>query len=454
MKKLLAMFLAGTMVFSVAATTFAAESEVISDETATLRMYGPGLFAEVGAEGVVDLISGVERPGYNELVKRWNELYPNVTLEIEAVPWDNWKAAVQTAALSGEYDILIHGNANADFCLDLTEYIEGDEEVKNNVTFYPFRRNPNNFNEVRAYGVSYCLNPIVCVVDKQIFENYGVELPTADWTYADLAEMAEKLTGTDPVTGEQTYGLSMCKAGEAYKNYKVVGLGLNNEIFEFAEKHKDVKVNFDNPKTVEVFDMIARLGQTCSPDYLEGQDLTFSWTKQNNIAMTWLDGAFNIYNTIKANGLEDRFMFMALPLVSEGEDAGRTSSVLQDLNIAIYKETEQKDLAWAFLKFLLTDPVAQQWLVDTNSIPANMQYTTLLYDVMSEDYVGAIKQIIESNPFSFDSSASKYYDSTWFGTLQNDVVTAADEVIRGNQTSAEVVKTIQENINAYMNALE
>lgn len=393
MKKLLAMFLAGTMVFSVAATTFAAESEVISDETATLRMYGPGLFAEVGAEGVVDLISGVERPGYNELVKRWNELYPNVTLEIEAVPWDNWKAAVQTAALSGEYDILIHGNANADFCLDLTEYIEGDEEVKNNVTFYPFRRNPNNFNEVRAYGVSYCLNPIVCVVDKQIFENYGVELPTADWTYADLAEMAEKLTGTDPVTGEQTYGLSMCKAGEAYKNYKVVGLGLNNEIFEFAEKHKDVKVNFDNPKTVEVFDMIARLGQTCSPDYLEGQDLTFSWT-------------------------------------------------------------EQKDLAWAFLKFLLTDPVAQQWLVDTNSIPANMQYTTLLYDVMSEDYVGAIKQIIESNPFSFDSSASKYYDSTWFGTLQNDVVTAADEVIRGNQTSADVVKTIQENINAYMNALE
>lgn len=429
-------------------------TEAASDVTATLRMYGPGLFTEVGPDGTTDIVTGLERPGYNELIARFNELYPNVSVEIEAIPWDNWKAAVQTAAMSGDYDIIIHGNANADFCLDLTDYIENDPEVKDNVTFYPFRRNPDNFTEVRAYGISYSLNPIVCVIDKQIFEDYGVSLPDSSWTYDDILETASKLTGTDPVTGNETYGISMCPASDMFKNFKVIGLGKNDVMFEFAEKLTDTKVDINNDKTVEVFEYIKELSAFTHPDYLEGLDRANAWTENNEIAMTWADGAFNIFNTIKANGLEDRFMFLPLPKVTEGEDAGRTSSVLQDLNMAIYKNTEQKDLAWEFMKFLLTDEVAQDWLVRTNSIPANKQYTSLVSDVMSDDYAAAISEIIESNPYMFDSSASVYYDSTWFGTLQADVVTAGDLVIRGSDTPEGAAKMLQDNVDTYINSLK
>lgn len=424
-----------------------------SDVTATLRMYGPGLFTEVGPDGTTDIVSGLKRPGYNELIARFNELYPNVTVEIEAIPWDNWKAAVQTAAMSDDYDIIIHGNANADFCLDLTEYIESDPEVKDNVTFYPFRRNPDNFTEVRAYGISYSLNPLVCVIDKQIFENYGVDLPDSSWTYDDILEIAPKLTGTDPVTGRETYGVTMCPASNMFKNFKVIGLGKNDVMFDFAETLKDTKVSINNEKTVEVFEYMKELSAYSHPDYLEGLELANAWTENNEIAITWVDGAFNIFNTIKANGLTDRFMFLPLPQITEGEDAGRTSSVLQDLNMAIYKNTEQKDLAWAFMKFMLTDEAAQDWLVRTNSIPANKQYMTLMSDVMSDDYAAAIAEIIESNPYMFDSSASVYYDSTWFGTLQADIVTAGDLVIRGNDTPEGVARMLQENVDTYINSL-
>lgn len=430
------------------------ETKAVSTETATLKLYGPGLFTEVGADGTTDLISGLERPGYNELIERWNKLYPNVTIEIEAIPWDNWKAAVQTAAMSGDYDIIIHGNGNADYCMDLTDLIENDPEIKDNVTFYPFRRNPDNFTEVRAYGISYSLNPIVCVIDKQIFEDYGIDLPDSSWTYEELAELAEKLTGTDPITGKETYGISMCPAKDMYKNYKVISLGMNNVIFDFSENLIDTQINIDNPKTVEVFNYIKRLSNYSHPDYLEGLDLANAWTENNENAMVWVDGAFTIYNTIKANGLEDRFMFLPLPKVGEGEDAGRTSSVLQDMNMAIYKNTEQKELAWEFLKFMLTDEVAQQWLVDTCSIPVNTQYTNLIYGAMSEDYADAISEVIVSNPFGFDSSASSYYDSTWFGTLQADVITAGDLVIQGEETPEEAVKTLQENVETYLNSLK
>ena len=72
---------------------------------------------------------------------------------------------------------------------------------------------------------------------------------------------------------------------------------------------------------------------------------------------------------------------------------------------------------------------------------------------MSEDYAAAIAEIIESNPYMFDSSASVYYDSTWFGTLQADIVTAGDLVIRGNDTPEGVAKMLQENVDTYINSL-
>lgn len=429
------------------------ESQVVSDESGTLRMYGPGLFAAVGEEGTTDMITGVTRPGYQKVIERWNELYPNVTLEIEPIPWDNWKAAIQTAALSGEYDILIHGNGNADYSLDLTEYIENDPEVKDVLTFYPYRRNPDNMTEVRPYGLSYTLNPVVCVVDKEILKNYGVELPDSSWSLEDMTKIAESCTGTDPVTGKQTYGISMIKASDAYKNYILIGRGMDNEIFEFSPKLSETKVNFDTPKTQEVFDYLANLGKYSSPDYLEGLNLANAYTSEHDTALIWAEDVYNVYNTIKAAGLEERFMFLPLPKIQEGAHKGITCSNVGDLNICIYKNTEQKELAWKFLKFLVTDPVIQQWYIETNSIPANVESSSLLYDVMPADYADAIAEVISTSPEGYNSSASAWYDSTWFGTFQSDIVTEFDQLLKGNATSADVTKNIQGTVDGYLQSL-
>lgn len=423
-------------------------------EEGLLRLYGPGLFTAVGAGGTTDLVTGINKPGYQEVIDRWNELYPNVEVQIEAVPWDNWKAAVQTAALSGDYDILIHGNGNADFCLDLTEYIANDPEIKDNITFYPYRRNPDNMTEVKAYGLSYSLNPVLCVIDKEILGNYGVAIPDKSWTFEDLAEIAKSCTGTDPVTGNQTYGVSMCPANNAYKTYKAVSRGFDDVIFEFSPELKNTKVNFNNEKTIKVFDYIKTLGQYSSPDYLEGLNLSKAYTADHDMAMIWTDDIFNIYNTISAAGLTDRFMFLTLPVVEAGEHAGITSSYMQDLNISIYKDAKQKDLAWKFLKFLVTDPVVQQWFIDTYSIPANSKYADLLYDAMPKEYAEAIKEVIVTSPAEFDSSASVWYDSTWFGTLQSDLGNEFDQLLRGKSTSETAAQNIQKNIDTYLKSLE
>lgn len=425
-----------------------------SDLSGTLKMYGPGLFAAVGENGTVDMVTGMERPGYKTLVDRWAELYPNVKLDIEPIPWDNWKAAIQTAALSGEYDILIHGNGNADYSLDLTEFLEADQEVTDVLSFYPYRRNPDNMKEIRPYGLSYTLNPVVCVINKSILSNYGVAIPDASWTLEDMAEIAKTCTGTDPVSGKQTYGISMVKASDAFKNYILIGRAFNNQIFEFQEKLVDTKVSFANETTNKAFDYLETMGQYSSPDYLEGLDLANAYTPEHNLAMIWAEDVYNIYNRIKAAGLEDQYMFLQLPAIQEGVHKGITSSNVGDLNICIYKDSKQKELAWEFLKFLVTDPVIQQWYIATNSIPANVEMGSLLYDVMPAEYADAITETINTSPEGFNSSASAWYDSTWFGTFQSDIVTEFDELLKGNKTSQEVTESIQKNIDGYLNAMK
>ena len=96
------------------AETGTQSAEANTEFSGTLKLYGPGLFTTVGEEGSTDIVTGISKPGYNVVIDRWKELYPNVELQIETIPWDNWKAACQTAALSGDVDIILHG---ASICL-------------------------------------------------------------------------------------------------------------------------------------------------------------------------------------------------------------------------------------------------------------------------------------------------------------------------------------------------
>lgn len=329
----------------------------------TLKLYGPGLFTDVGPDGNTDIVTGVSRPGYNEVLERWKELYPNVDVEIETIPWDNWKAACQTAALSGDVDIVLHGSSITSICEPLTEYLEQDPEVKDAVGMMAMRKNSDlaPLDEYVPYGLTVTVNPVMVVVDKEIFEHYGVELPDYEnWTTEDVLALAEATTGTDPVTGEQTYGMSLIEAASANKNYIWASRAFNNVIYQWGDTLADTTVNFKNDTTKEVLDYINAFTPYTSPDYFEGLDTNNAYTEANNVAMIIIEDAYNAYNTIKAAGLEDKYMMAALPKIQGGEFDGITSSHMGDWNMAICNASQQKDLAWEFMKFMVTDEVVQQ----------------------------------------------------------------------------------------------
>lgn len=428
-----------------------------SELNGTLKMYGPGLFADVGLDGTIDMITGVKKPGYQVVIDRWKELYPNVELVIEPIPWDNWKAALQTAAISGDVDILIHGASLGPVVEPLGPYVEKDSDYMDQVTMMTLRRNAElaPLNEVVPFGATITLNPVMVVVNKTIFEDYGVPLPDyKTWTLDDLMEAAKATTGTDPKTGKETYGISPIKASDAFKNYIWSSRAKNNEIFEWGDSIKNSKMNFVSDDTAEVLEYLTAFKDYTSPDYIEGLDLATAYTEDHNIAMVVVENPYNVYNTLKANGLDDQYMLAALPKIEDGPYKGVTSSHFGDWHMSICKNSNNKELAWEFLKFMTTDPVVQQWILDTYSIPTNIAANSTLGDYMSDDFAEAIKYVIETCPDGFSCSENECYDSGNFGTFMNDLATVLNEMYQGNMDAKEAMDFVQKNVDDYLSTLQ
>lgn len=60
--------------------------------------------------------------------------------------------------------------------------------------------------EGHLWGVPHALNSIAMIYNKDIFDERGVAYPTADWTWQDMLDMAEKLTFTR-ADGTKVYGI-------------------------------------------------------------------------------------------------------------------------------------------------------------------------------------------------------------------------------------------------------
>lgn len=432
-------------------------SDVVSDVSATLKIAGPGLFTTVGETGTTDLVTGIQLPGYDVVVKRWNELYPNVKLEIETSPWDNWKAVLQTSALSGDVDVLLHGSSITAIAEPIGAYLDKNPELDGIFSMLAMRRTEDNggdFSKYIPYGLTVTANPLVVVVDKQIFDNYGVTVPEASWTFDDIKTLAEKTTGTDPKTGNKTYGISMINAASANKNYIWASRGFNAPVFQFGKTLKETKGDFTTDATKQVLNYLNSLYAFSSPDYLEGLDTAVANTAENNLAMRITEGPIDDYNKIVAAGLVDRFMFVPLPAIQSGENAGSTSSHMGDWNMAICNTSKEKDLAWEFIKFMVTDEEIQQWLVDCNTIPNNLTALPKLKESVKTEYYSAIETILQQQPLEFSASTNECYDSGNFGTFANDITSVMNEMFVGNSSAEDAVKFVQKNLNDYMSSVQ
>lgn len=450
-KKILATILTLVLVLTSLGTAFAeyqANPDLVAKGKAVLSVYGPGLFTS-GEEGTTDIVTGLSKPGYNEIIAKWNEYYPECELVIEDIPWDSYSSAITTAAMAGGVDVMLHGHI-AGLYEDLRPYLAADEEVAaaiyedcNLVNLYTA---DETAGEIRGLDVYFA--PAVVWVDKEIFEHYGVELPAQNWTIYDLTETAKKLTGTDPVTGEETYGLQMmsCGGGNIQFNYPLAADAIDFTAFTFAENMTDWSYDFTAEGSVEAFNIIAEMSKSASPEMIEGLDVSESIDGETNWAMMVKQFSLADYISVKNLGLEDKYTFVNLPVSL----AGNQVAWLGSTGISIYNQSPNKDWAWEFVRFLHLDDSANEWLVANGYLANSTGVISALGAYMTKEDVAKIDYILSNIPEGYSSSWNLNRNGTLLNINSTGLVTAVSNVYKGIMTPAEAAEFLQLTADDYM----
>ena len=446
MKKTVSLLLILAMVFSLTAVSAWADAE----EPVTLHLYGTANFVDVGPNGAIDLVSGVEMPGYNELIGYWKEDHPNVDIVVETCPWDNWMTSIQTAVLSGDVDIILHGATLTELCQPLNDYLAADPEYASSI-FATENRRFENLDEITISGIQYVIEPSIAYVDKEILEHYGVALPDASWTWDDLIEIAKACTGTDPVTGQQTYGVQLCYTNtqNIFQNYYQLAMAYDAAPITYGPTAAESTVDVTGPKMVDIFTKIQTLAECCAPNVREGVNVNMDIGPDNDTAIRWRTLAYDQYRKADAAGCADRFAFIPLPVIEEGPAAGSQSTYLGSYNMAIANNSKNKDVAWEFIKWMTTDPKAVEWTVATGGIP-NCDYgMQLLADKMGEAAEGPMA-VLHAMPENFCNTTNENYDNVNFGVFSTELVTILKDLVYGSTTPDTALAKWQKAIDEYM----
>jgi multiple sugar transport system substrate-binding protein len=213
-KKLIALLLSSVMAASLAGCGESAAPAATATNTESGQTAASDANAAEGGYSVdsvtINIWDSNQQAGLQAIADDWTAK-SGVKVNIEVIDWDNYWTLLEAGASGGEMPDVFWMHSNTaqmymenDILLDLTDYIAADSSV-NKDNFYE-----GVWNLYSSNGKQYALpkdhDTIALLYNKAIFDKYGVEYPTDEWTWDDMYEAARAIT--EGSNGD-VYGMAM-----------------------------------------------------------------------------------------------------------------------------------------------------------------------------------------------------------------------------------------------------
>ena len=323
LKRLLAVVLVGTM-----AASMASGAAVSAEEKQKLVIWSWG--------------ADEEKKAREDAVAIFQENHPEIEVEHSVIPsadhaWDQ-KAAAALAAGTGP-DVMQmspdYYGLYSDYFEDLQPYLE-KEGVNADDVFTEGMLAPYYRPDGKLEGMPLLENVFVLAYNKDLFDQFGVDYPTDDWTWDDLKEAAEKFVsgeGADATYGivnhwvEPNFAL-ICEGGSPYSD-DLQTLELNT------------------PEVAAGLDLFGELVQSkAMPDDAAAKSLPKEQLFVSGHAAMYPLGGFE--TKLIAEEIGDNFNWdvVSMPKVKDGG----TNNVMYATGYSMLNTAENKDAAWTFLK--------------------------------------------------------------------------------------------------------
>ena len=281
---------------------------------------------------------------FEELEKKFNETHDDIELVIDSP--NDATTIMKTRFIREDYpDIIgIGGDMNysnfldAGLLMDISDY-EGLDSIKQ--AYLDMDKELELVPQEGVYAVPYAANAAGVLYNKDIFDEAGIEYPTADWTWDDLQTAAETITDK---TGVQGFAFQMKPDPYDFEMY----LWSNGTAYCDEEGNLDGSLNSDASK--EVFQMFQDMEKAGYATATEG-DGTDEF-RAGNAAM-YIYGSWSI-DTLNEDGVN--YGVTTIPAFA---DAGQDSvSILSSSGLSMAADCENKEAAWEFMKFVAGSDVA------------------------------------------------------------------------------------------------
>ena len=241
MKKVAALALAAVMALSLAACGGGSSSGGSSSG-------GDSGSSSGGSNALtINIWDSNQQAGLQQIVDEWSA-ESGVSAKIEVVDWDNYWTLLEAGASGGTMPDVFWMHSNTaqmymenDILLDLDPYIEKDETMDLS-KYYQGIVDLYTRSDGKHFAIPKDHDTIALLYNKAIFDQYGVDYPTADWTWEDMYEAAKKIT--EGSNGD-VYGLAMNTSNNQDGWYNLVE-GYGGHII--TDDHKGTTIGSDEAK--------------------------------------------------------------------------------------------------------------------------------------------------------------------------------------------------------------
>jgi multiple sugar transport system substrate-binding protein len=319
---------------------------------------------------------------FNSAITSFEAAYPGVKVQLEDVPQDYGPKLLAEFASGTAPDVFQVGDGDvSNFATKgvfepLDPYIagtKGSDPLDTSV----FIQAVADIGKVG--GTTYLLtkdsSPLVLYYNKKLFDAAGVAYPTDAWTWNDLLTAAQKLTVTSGGKITQ-WGIQLPDSwGDWLWTRGLLPIIYQNGGDIISPDGKKVSGYLDSDATIAALQWYTDLflKEKVAPTKadvaaLSGQDLF----QTGKVAMLWT-GVWPLGGYIK-----DTTMSFGTAQLPSGS-AGRANSICW-AGFALYSKSQNKDAAWAFLRWIGADKGAQDFanyaLTDVKAIADTQGKTT------------------------------------------------------------------------------
>jgi len=356
------------------------------------------------------------------IAKMYQEVNPNVEIEIMLITGSRDESQTVMLAGGNPPDVLYLNPwfqyifAQKGVLLPLDAYIEADNYTFDGIS--PVAVEACRYNE-QMLSMPFEVSPAGFVFNKNLFDAAGVPYPpmdwqAEDWTWDNLIETATKLTNEE----ERQFGvhfenwmyptLLYQHGAQVYSNIKQITA--------------DTRCVIDSPEAAQAFQLLRDLRETykVAPSSTAVQELGgFDRFMSGKVAMFSYGRWLNTFRTIT----DFEWDVAPFPHVKDRDPA----CTLYMLNYSIYSGSPNADIAWDFLKFLLTQSpqeanvatgMAVAALESVNSSPAFLDSMPPEHNIVYSDALkwAHPEPILDAN---FDSVLNPHLDAIFNNTTDD-----------------------------------